>query len=67
MRVFITEPAIKQLRRLPSQIKKRAQKQFQLLQKNIYHPSLRFKKKKGRADYEGRIDYHYRFSGKFII
>ncbi|OGK10469.1 hypothetical protein A2767_01370 [Candidatus Roizmanbacteria bacterium RIFCSPHIGHO2_01_FULL_35_10] len=40
-------------------------KQLKLLQKDIDHPSLNFRKKANSDQYEGRIDFHYRFTGEF--
>ena len=66
MKIFITTPAQKQLKKFPPDIKKKTHKQFQFLQTDVHHPSLRFKKMSGSEIFEGRIDNHYRFTGKFV-
>jgi mRNA-degrading endonuclease RelE of RelBE toxin-antitoxin system len=53
----------KQYQLLPVEIKKKAQKAFQLFGENPDHPSLRIKRVKGtREVWEGRIDIQYRFT-----
>lgn len=61
MQVFLSKPAEKIYRKLPINIKKKADKQLIMLLSNPQHPSLRVKKLQGGKDYfEARIDYHYR-------
>ena len=66
MRVFFTKPAIKQLKKLSIEIKKKVSKKIKLLVQNRIHPSLYFRKKANSDQYEGRIDIHYRFTGEFV-
>jgi mRNA interferase RelE/StbE len=65
MRVFTVKPVDKQIKKLPNYIKKKVEKQFGLLSKDMYHPSLRTKKMIGIPAYEARLDYQYRFT--FIV
>lgn len=65
MNIDFTDKAKKDLERLPSHIKRKAQKKFHLLLTDYRHPSLRTRKKTASEQYEGRIDIHYRFS--FIL
>ena len=58
--------AEKQARKLPVSVLKKLRKKLQILIKAQNHPSLNFHKKASSDQYEGRIDIHYRFSGKFI-
>jgi len=66
MRIFLTQQAQKQLKKLSDKIKKKFDKKIDILIKNKNHPSLYFRKKANSDQYEGRIDIHYRFSGEFI-
>lgn len=66
MKIHITKPADKQLKRLPDEIKKKVYNKFLLLISNRNHSSLHFRKKANSDQYEGRIDVHYRFSGEFV-
>ena len=66
MKVVITKPALKQIKKLSPEIKKKVHKKFKILIKDINHPSLFFRKKANSDQCEGRIDIHYRFSGEFI-
>lgn len=52
----------KQYKRLPNNLQKKFLKQLKYLLENPNHPSLRSKKMQGREVYEGRVDYHYRFT-----
>ncbi len=52
----------KSYQKLPSQIRKKFEKQLKFLVENPQHPSLRARKKSGEEIYEARIDYHYRFT-----
>jgi mRNA-degrading endonuclease RelE of RelBE toxin-antitoxin system len=63
MKAELTQKADKQFKKLPISIKKKTIKQFALLNENLKHPSLYVKKMSGdNGIWEGRIDYHYRFS-----
>jgi mRNA interferase RelE/StbE len=54
-------------RELPSDVQKRVDKQIAFLSENIYHPSLRAKKIKGREGiWEVRVDYHHRRTFEII-
>lgn len=53
--------AEKQLRKLPSVIIKKLEKQLDFLAQDINYPSLHVKKMQGSKYFEARIDYHYRF------
>jgi len=65
MKVKLSKRALKAYRKLDNNIKKKTDKQFLLIDKDIKHPSLKTKKMPGLQRYESRIDYHYRFT--FII
>ncbi len=52
----------KQYRKLSLPIQKKADRQFEILQTDFRHPSLRSRKKSGSDIYEARVDYHYRFT-----
>lgn len=62
-----SEPFKRDYKKLPEEIKKRAQKQFVLLKQNPKHPSLQIKKTRGEIIkgysniFEGRITKNYRF------
>lgn len=61
MRLCFTERFLKLYQKLPHEIRRRADKQMQLLLENPRHPSLRFHKMKGSTSYwEIRITMHYR-------
>lgn len=66
MRVFITQTAQKQLKKLPVKLQKKMEKVIKLLINNQNHPSLHFRKKANSDQYEGRINLHYRFTGEFV-
>lgn len=66
MIIHFAKPVLRQIRKLPRKIIKKTHKQFKLLRQNIHHPSLHFKKMSGKDQYEGRVNYHYRFTGKLI-
>ena len=66
MIIHFTKPSLKQLSRLPDNVKKKALKQFKFLNLSSSYSSLKFKKMSGKNTYEGRIDYQYRFVGEFI-
>ena len=61
MKVVLSPRANKNLKKLPSLLKKKFLKQLDYLTKNPLHPSLRARKMSGLDVYEARIDYHYRF------
>lgn len=61
MKISFTKKAEKAFDRLPIKIKKKALKQFNFIDIDVNHPSLRVKKFQGTNYYEARIDYHYRF------
>ncbi len=65
MNIVLTEEADKNYRKLPARLQTKTDKQFLHLLNNRRHPSLRTKKMTGGDCFEGRIDYHYRFT--FII
>ena len=55
--------ADKSYQNLPSQIRKKADKQLARIVIDIRYPSLRVKKMRGYHDkFEARIDSHYRFA-----
>jgi mRNA-degrading endonuclease RelE of RelBE toxin-antitoxin system len=62
MKVFPTEKASKQLRKLPRSLQEKARKAFIQLSRDPHHPSLNSKKMVGTSRFEARIDYHYRFT-----
>lgn len=63
MKIRLSAPAEKDWYRLPSNIRKKAEKQIRFLVDDMFHPSLRTKKVSGRMDvWEVRIDYHYRMT-----
>ncbi len=53
-------------KKLPLNIQKKADRQFNYLLSNYRHPSLRTGKMGEGNIYEGRIDIHYRFSFQVI-
>ena len=61
MKLAFTKKSDRGYQKLSSKIQKKADKQFLLLLQNPSHPSLRARKKTGDV-FEGRIDYHYRFT-----
>lgn len=62
MNVVFAENLKKHFKRLPKHIKRKANRQFIILSRNLRHPSIRAKKVKGFSDvWEGRIDRFYRF------
>lgn len=57
------KPFIKQYKKLPPPIRKKADKQLILLLTNWQHPSLHTKKMKGYKNiWELRVDYHHRLT-----
>lgn len=52
----------KQYKKLPLKIQNKFLKQLKFLLENPNHPSLHSKKMQGSEAYEGRVDYHYRFT-----
>ncbi|MEI6243386.1 MAG: hypothetical protein WCP39_08320 [Chlamydiota bacterium] len=62
MNLVFSPRSKKQLDKLPLVIRKKAYKQFVFLSSNPNYPSLHAKKMSGSDIYEGRIDYHYRFT-----
>ncbi len=62
MKITFTNKALKSYRKLPLRIKKKADKQFVVLIKDMYYPSLRTKKMEGVNLWEARIDRSYRFT-----
>lgn len=61
MNLNISDRASEQLAKLPVSIRKKANKNFNLLINNYRHPSLRSRKMAGTPYYEARVDIHYRF------
>ena len=61
MKILFTQKAEKAFDKLPKEIKKKAIKQFNYLDINVHHPSLRVKKLVNLSYFEARIDYQYRF------
>ncbi len=62
MHIKLTETALKEYQRLPPQIQKKADKQFEYLIANVRHPSLHAKKYQGHNDlWQARIDKDWRF------
>jgi mRNA-degrading endonuclease RelE of RelBE toxin-antitoxin system len=62
MRIKLTETAIRQYKKLPLLIQKKADKQFAHLLADVRHPSLHAKKYKGQDDlWQARIDKDWRF------
>lgn len=62
MRIKMAARAVRQYNALPAATRKKADKQFVLLLKNIRHPSLQAKKYKGYEDvWQARIDAAWRF------
>lgn len=62
MKLFFSKKAEKAYKKLPLSIKKKADKQFQLLRTNISHPSLHVKKMRSVERWEARVDRSYRFT-----
>jgi mRNA-degrading endonuclease RelE of RelBE toxin-antitoxin system len=63
MQISFTKNALKDYEKLPLPLKKKADKQFNMLVTDINYPSLRTKKMQGENNiWEARIDYHYRFT-----
>ncbi len=62
MRIKLAETAIRQYQSLTSTQRKKADKQFEHLMRDIRHPSLHAKKYKGNDDlWQARIDKDWRF------
>lgn len=62
MQIKMAKQAVRQYNALPVAVRKKADKQFSLLLKNIRHPSLKTKKYKGYKDvWQARIDETWRF------
>lgn len=57
-----TKQAEKSYQKLPINIQKKGNKQFAFLLSDYRHPSLRTRKMSGENKFEGRIDFHYRFT-----
>jgi len=62
MRLHFTKKAEKGYIRLPVLVQKKCDKQFLLLLSDYKHPSLRARKMSGTDVFEGRVDYHHRFT-----
>lgn len=62
MNIFFSEKAKKAYKKLPPDLKKKTDKQFQYLRENPSHSSLRIKKMQGVERWEGRISKSYRFT-----
>lgn len=66
MIITFSKKAEEEYKKLPAQIQKKADKQFNHLLADYRHPSLRTRKM-GRGElYEARVDIHYRFSFQVI-
>ncbi len=64
MTSYITEDFIDQFKKLPSKIKKKAKKAFELWKDNPYHPSLQFKQiHSNEPIYSARIGLNWRVLG----
>ena len=62
MRIKMAAQAVRQYNALPAPVRKKADKQFELLMTDIRHPSLKAKKYKGYQDvWQARIDRTWRF------
>jgi mRNA-degrading endonuclease RelE of RelBE toxin-antitoxin system len=67
MRVVLTRRAARDLGSLPPRIQSVARKQFEVLAKNIRHPSLRAKKYLESEDlWQGRVNRDYRFYFRIV-
>ncbi len=62
MIITFSKKAEKGYKKLPAQIQKKADKQFNYLLEDYRHPSLRTSKMESANVFEARIDLHYRFS-----
>jgi mRNA-degrading endonuclease RelE of RelBE toxin-antitoxin system len=62
MKVRLTEEAVRQFNKLPTNLQKKARKQFIFLLDDFRHPSLSIKKYQGFENlWQGRIDKSYLF------
>lgn len=62
MRLVVTDRAQRDYDSLTANLKRRVDKQFELLLADVRHPSLRAKKYEGTGDvWQGRVDRSYRF------
>jgi mRNA-degrading endonuclease RelE of RelBE toxin-antitoxin system len=61
MNIVLTEKADKDYKKLPLKLQKKVDKQLLFLLNDYRHPSLRTQKMSNHV-YEGRVDYHYRFT-----
>lgn len=62
MNSVFSKQAQRDFKNLPANIKKRAEKQLKLLEKEIRHPSIRAKKyDESRDIWQGRVTQSYRF------
>ncbi len=65
MKVRLSKIAQKEYKKLPDEIKNKANNKFLLLDIDLHHPQLFTKKMTGLKRWESRINYQYRFT--FII
>ncbi len=62
MKIFFTEPFLRQIKKLPDEIKKKFEKQIKFLLTNLQHPSLRAKKyDEVKNIWQARVNGYYRF------
>ncbi len=67
MKIETTKPFDRDFLRLSAVIRRNAERKFQLLLKNLRHPSLRVKKMEDpRNIWEGRITKQYRFTFQVV-
>lgn len=63
MKLRSLKPFAKQYAKLPALVRKKFDRQLRYLAQDFRHPSIRAKKMVNRQDvWEGRVDYHYRFT-----
>jgi mRNA-degrading endonuclease RelE of RelBE toxin-antitoxin system len=61
MTVRTTDKAKRMLKKLPTKIQDKAEKAFEHLANDPFHPALNSRRMSGTPYFEARIDYHYRF------
>ena len=66
MIINLTKAADKAYQKLPLNIQKKTDKQFELLLSNYHHPSLRTRKMGSTDTFEARIGIHYRFTFQIV-
>lgn len=63
MTIRLSRQFVKQYAKLPANVRKKLDRQLQILASSFHHPSLNTKKMHGTRDiWEARVDYKHRFT-----